>query len=451
MELFKAGCEPQDIQMMFKMNENTVIEVETPCGTTEKATVGEIVKQGTILGPTLCCVSTDQIIGESQERCIGKEYMAILIFVDDVMSAGNPNDARRAIRNFKEMEHMKKFTYGLKKTKYLVMKTGKEEEEEIDEEVNMGKVSRTKEYKYVGFHLNEEGNCLYHIEKKDQQIQGQITALKSIANYFNLGPLFVQIRLELYNSCIIPSLLYGLETWHKLTRKEVKNLETIQRKALCQLLELPRSTPYIGLLSELGMWRIEERLDYRRIMFLQNLLKSDDKRLCKRIVINQRDSEEEGTFYDTTKEKLEKYNIDLEVENMTKSELKKKVKDKIDQRMGEIIEKAAKNMTKLHFITEPKLERKEYINETDGMECLHTLKTRLNMLPIYANYKGDLTLDRICTHCNKEEDKTEHLLECEALGNTVLKREDLQNTNNTELWKLMNERTRFNIRCRAKK
>ena len=85
------------------------------------------------------------------------------------------------------------------------------------------------------------------------------------------------------------------------------------------------------------------------------------------------------------------------------------------------------------------------------MECLHTLKTRLNMLPIYANYKGDLTLDRICTHCNKEEDKTEHLLECEALGNTVLKREDLQNTNNTELWKLMNERTRFNIRCRAKK
>ena len=450
-ELFKAGCEPQDIQMMFKMNENTVIEVETPCGTTEKATVGEIVKQGTILGPTLCCISTDQInkIGETQERCLGKEYMAILIFVDDVMSAGNPNDARKAIRNFREMEDMKKFTYGLKKTKYMVMKTGKEKEEIIDEEVNSGKVSRTVEYKYVGFHINEDGNCLHHIEKKSQQIEGQITALKSIANHYNLGPVFVQVRIELYNSCIIPSLLYGLETWHQLSRKEVKNLEKIQAKALCQLLELPRSTPYMGILSELGMWRIEERLDYRRIMLLQNLLKSDDRRLCKRVVLSQRESEEEGTFYDTTKKKLEKYDIDLKVENMTKSELKKEVKRKIDIKMGEMIGKAAEKMTKLRFIAEPRSERKGYITTLDGVECLHTLKTRLNMLRIYGNYKGDSSLDTVCCYCKEEEDKTEHLLECKGFGDTLLKREDLKNADNHELWKLINERTRLNIKCRA--
>ena len=64
-------------------------------------------------------MSTDQInkIGESQERNLGKEYMAILIFVDDVMSAGNAEEARKAIRNFKEMEDLKKFTYGLKKSR----------------------------------------------------------------------------------------------------------------------------------------------------------------------------------------------------------------------------------------------------------------------------------------------------------------------------------------------
>ena len=59
-ELYKAGCNPQDIQMMYKMNENTIIEVDTPCGTTDKVTVGEIVKQGTLLGPTLCCVRPNQ-------------------------------------------------------------------------------------------------------------------------------------------------------------------------------------------------------------------------------------------------------------------------------------------------------------------------------------------------------------------------------------------------------
>ena len=83
-ELYKAGCSIQDIQMIYKMNDGTIIEVETPFGLTEKLKVGEIVKQGTVLGPTLCCVSTDQInsVGESQERNLGRELIGILVFVD---------------------------------------------------------------------------------------------------------------------------------------------------------------------------------------------------------------------------------------------------------------------------------------------------------------------------------------------------------------------------------
>ena len=105
------------------MNKDTVIEIETPCGTTEKVKVGDIVKQGTVLGPTLCCVSIDQVnkIGENQERSLGNEIIAIVVFVDDVMSAGCAEDGRKAIRNFKELEDLKKVTYGLKKTKYMVM------------------------------------------------------------------------------------------------------------------------------------------------------------------------------------------------------------------------------------------------------------------------------------------------------------------------------------------
>ena len=81
----------------------------------------------------------------------------------------------------------------------------------------------------------------------------------------------------------------------------------------------------------------------------------------------------------------------------------------------------------------------------DGVECLHTVKTRL---PIYGNYKGDTALDTICEHCKKEEDCTEHLLECEALGKSILTRENLKNADNNELWKLINERTRYNLKWR---
>ena len=186
-------------------------------------------------------------------------------------------------------------------------------------------------------------------------------------------------------------------------------------------------------------------------MLLQNIMNSDDRRLCKRVILNQRESEDDNTFYATTKKILQKYDIDVDVENMTKSELKKKAKEKIRQKMAKIVREAAEKMTKLRFITEYEVGRKEYITKMDGTECLHTMKTRLNMLPIYANFKGDVTMDSACAHCKTGEDKTEHLVECEAIGETILTKEDLKNSDNVELWRLINERTRFNLNHRPNK
>ncbi len=59
MELYKAGCSPQDIGMIYEMNRETEISISTPVGKTEKVKIGEVVKQGTVLGPTLCCIETD--------------------------------------------------------------------------------------------------------------------------------------------------------------------------------------------------------------------------------------------------------------------------------------------------------------------------------------------------------------------------------------------------------
>ena len=128
-----------------------------------------------MLGPTMCCVETDQInrIGEDQTRPLGNEIIGILIFVDDVMSAGNAEMARKCIRNLREMEKLKKFTFGLKKTNYMVIETGKEAKELIEESVKEGKVSECFEYEYLGFWLSSEGNCMLQIDKKAKKIKSE--------------------------------------------------------------------------------------------------------------------------------------------------------------------------------------------------------------------------------------------------------------------------------------
>ena len=60
----------------------------------------------------------------------------------------------------------------------------------------------------------------------------------------------------------------------------------------------------------------------------------------KRIILEQREEEEEGTIYKTVKDILGKYDIDIEeIANMEKSELKKIVKNRINKGMENMIKK----------------------------------------------------------------------------------------------------------------
>ena len=450
-ELYKAGCSPQDIAMIYQMNKDTEITVDTPSGRTEKRCVGEVVKQGTVLGPTLCCIETDQInqIGEDQGKPLGNQVIGILVFVDDVMSAGTAADVERCIRNLHEMEKQKKFTYGLKKTKYMVINSGREEKQKIVEAVKAGVVGECDEYEYLGFWVNQDGNCLLQIEKKSKKVKGQVLALKSLASYHNVGPAYINVRLQLYENCILQSLLYNLEGWNKQSKKEIKKLESCQHKILCSLLGIPKSTPQLGLLNELGIWSVEERLKYRKIMLYHNIVNSDDRRLCKRVIEEQTESEEVDTFYDTVRANANSLGININsVKDMLKSELKMLVKREIDKVMVKKIRKMKKT-SKLRFIVPPtSFQRKGYFAKMSGSDAVEVVKTRLNMLPVYGNYKKNLSLRRLCMLCEQCDDTTEHLLTCSVLGVNNISPEHLKNDDNDQLWRQVNEQIKYNFDSR---
>ena len=62
------------------------------------------------------------------------------------------------------MELEKKMKYSFRKTKYMVVKTGKENKN-ISEQVKAGSVQVTNKYKYLGITINEERNLKGHIEE----------------------------------------------------------------------------------------------------------------------------------------------------------------------------------------------------------------------------------------------------------------------------------------------
>ena len=80
------------------------------------------------------------------------------VYIDDIAAAGGIAEIRKGIRNCSTMEKEKKMRYGLQKTKNMMVKTGKQREEIVQENVKSREVHKTETYHYLGITIKEEGN-----------------------------------------------------------------------------------------------------------------------------------------------------------------------------------------------------------------------------------------------------------------------------------------------------
>ena len=127
---------------------------------------------------------------------------------------------------------------------------------------------------------------------------------------------------------------------------------------------------------------------------------------------------------------------------MSKSKWKKQVKEKIRKSIEERTRQEMANKTKARIIVEDKWEKKKYLQEYDSDTMKDVIKIRLHMWQVNCNYKRDNT-DTKCPLCQKSEDTTEHVLECEKAKKFTLSKE-----NSKEEWEEITEIYRKNKKKR---
>ena len=151
-EMWRAGMREREIMLIYELNRKADIIIDTPVGITDSITVREIVKQGTVFGPKLCCISTEKVnsiqhvlsTSLTPEMTIGAP-----VYVDNILGIGSVETVERVVRNTREMEVQKKFRFSKKKSKYMMINIGRDKTKEVNECVNDGVVDRTREYKYL--------------------------------------------------------------------------------------------------------------------------------------------------------------------------------------------------------------------------------------------------------------------------------------------------------------
>ena len=189
------------------------------------------------------------------------------------------------------------------------------------------------------------------------------------------------------------------------------DLEKIQHEILTRLLAVPASTPYYGLLMETGWLTMEARMGYKRLMIFHNIVNSEESRIMRKILEEQKKEERGGTWYDHTQQQIKKYEIEIPASRTRKSEWKKHVKQKIRKRTEEDIRDKCKKMKKTKIIKDDEYTLKEYIKELKHEDAKDIMKVRLYMVNVPENYKN-LWKNSNCPLCNHEESSQEHFVEC---------------------------------------
>ena len=125
---------------------------------------------------------------------------------------------------------------------------------------------------YLGDMLDSRGlteSVQATIKDREAKVKGSIYELSSIIEDFPMQAVGgMEAAIDLYEACIMPSLLSNGSTWLDIDKKCKDSLDAIQDLFSRVLLQLPASTPRLaiwtalGLLGLLGLrWRVwQEKL-----------------------------------------------------------------------------------------------------------------------------------------------------------------------------------------------
>ena len=215
--MYNLGYSPGTTRSFYEINKTSNIVVDKTVGKTSSITVEELVKQGTIFGTIMCWAPTSSVneIQEAVKYQYGKVEKGMSVLMDGIASVETADNIRKAIQNYGRMEIEKKMIYGLNKTKYMVIKTGKGQEEVIEGRVKEGIVQETDIYKYLGLVINKLGNLKDHILGLNRKYEAINREINATGAKHQVGKEEIIVKFKLYETCLMPSLLYGLEAWVK--------------------------------------------------------------------------------------------------------------------------------------------------------------------------------------------------------------------------------------------
>ena len=134
---------------------------------------------------------------------------------------------------------------------------------------------QTVTFTYLGSTVRVEGATGTDIK---QQLSKERAAFNNLQNVWKSGQYTTRIKLKLYNSCVIPTLLYGSECW-RMTEADQQKLSIFHTKSLRRILRIfwPNKISNQDLLSRCNQGNMNTIIERRRWRWIGHVLRKDQQ------------------------------------------------------------------------------------------------------------------------------------------------------------------------------
>jgi hypothetical protein len=250
-------------------------------------------------------------------------------------------------------------------------------------------LSDTKIYKYLGMTMNNKGDLNDHIGIIKGKMEAAFQNILSLAGNQEFNNIRMEVIWKLVNTCIIPIITYGAETWI-LKDKETERLQQILDNVLKRILKTPKSTPSEIIAAETGIWSMKLQIWKKQLMYLHRIENKKRGTLVHRIMTNP-----ENPWMIQMRKITTECNIPMEeMEKRSTPQMKSMVTLKLNEHHENNINKSAETKSKVpHYTSLKKTKQRslkpEYMYKLPRPKCSNIFKVRSIMIAVRANFKSN--------------------------------------------------------------
>ena len=449
-DLYDCGVKDDLLVLLYELNRNVTISVNTCYGLTENFSVTELIAQGDLIAPLMAAVQVDSLTRkleeEDKERTekgqpgLLHKYKDIvpipsLGLMDDNLTISEAGYKAEQINTFMNVNSAeKKLQFNTKKCSFVSIGKNKstapsntlevdswditydKDDNLIETEGDKVTMKEVSQMKYLGFIISENGSNVANILDKKHKSINTIRSIMGLTSGLKTHT-FVNGLIYL-NSLLRSKVLYGAETYYNLTERNLRMMEGIEEDCLRQLLETGKNCPISILYLDTGHLPARFQIKIMMLHFLKYILKQRKNTLLYRFFEAQCENPTKGDWVSNMKKCIS----DLEI-NKTFEDIKIMKKHMFKNMVSQKVRKTAFK----YLILRIKSKGKE-INYETNLKCqkylmpnkiltvqeqrqIFSYRSRMN------NLKHNFKSNKITELCECKTQMTNiHLYECKVLN-----------------------------------